>query len=114
MKTYSDMKVIINGNIYLTDKNIGQVLTDDEYRTLRMMRAHNVTTIDKRSKKYKKMIESLHINDEMPFTHVLYYDDDGKVHRFKKYDNESMEYVVDKLKKHLNKDVDLSKLIITR
>ena len=35
------MKAIINGNVYLTDKAVGQVLSDDEYRMLRMLRAHN-------------------------------------------------------------------------
>jgi hypothetical protein len=52
------MKVIINGNIYLTDKAIGQVLSDDEYRMLRMLRAHN-TSSDKRTKSFKHMIELL-------------------------------------------------------
>lgn len=52
------MKVIINGNIYLTDKVIGQVLSDDEYRMLRMLRAHNASS-DKRTKSFKHMIELL-------------------------------------------------------
>ena len=52
------MKVIINGNIYLTDKAIGQVLSDDEYRMLRMLRAHNASS-DKRTRSFKHMIELL-------------------------------------------------------
>lgn len=52
------MKVIINGNVYLTDKAIGQVLSDDEYRMLRMLRAHNASS-DKRTKSFKHMIELL-------------------------------------------------------
>lgn len=52
------MKVVINGNIYLTDKNIGQVLSDDEYRTLRIIRAHNAS-LDKRTKSFKHMLELL-------------------------------------------------------
>ena len=52
------MKVIINGNIYLTDKAIGQVLSDDEYRMLRMLRAHNASS-DKRTKSFKHMVELL-------------------------------------------------------
>lgn len=52
------MKVIINGGIYLTDKAIGQVLSDDEYRMLRMLRAHNASS-DKRTKSFKHMIELL-------------------------------------------------------
>ena len=52
------MKVIINGNVYLTDKAIGQVLSDDEYRMLRMLRAHNASS-GKRTKSFRHMIELL-------------------------------------------------------
>lgn len=89
------MKVIINGDVYLTDKRIGQVLSDEEYRMLRITRAHNAS-LDKRTKSFKHMLELLksELSGQKTITCV---DTDGSKHEI--IVNED-EYLMDTLLKY--------------